>query len=132
MQHEKNAESIKQDDARLRCTLYLKLALAKLYWPCFLLSSVANLRFLVLRDCQKSSTTTANTADAAKLLLTDSFVHVCEETPACPPPPHCESPHSAVVLLAAGRAGCESPSLGRCAGWTGPLDTLTGCRSGSH
>ena len=47
-------------------------------------------------------------------------------------PPHCESPHSAVVLSAAGPAGCGSRSLGQCAGWTGPPDTVTGCRSGSH
>lgn len=48
------------------------------------------------------------------------------------PPPHCESPHSAVALSAAGPAGCGSRSLGQCAGWTGPPDTVTGCRSESH
>lgn len=46
--------------------------------------------------------------------------------------PHCESPHSAVVLSAARPPGCGSLSQDQFAGWTGPFGTETGCRSGSH
>lgn len=47
-------------------------------------------------------------------------------------PPHCESPRSALASSAAGTAGGGSLSRGRCAGWTGPFDTGTGCRTRSH
>lgn len=133
LQHQNNSDNIKQVDHRniLHIKTFTGMLLSKLYWH---ILCCPMWQISVIWSFKQAKINVNNNCN-------DSFLqHKCTHTCACiciwrystMSPPHCESPHSAVALSAAGPAGCGSLSLGQCAGWTGPLDTVTGCRTRSH